>query len=123
MCVCVRACVCVQDRNDDVLAGVKSTAVRLGDSTKIWLSGFSAVMAAGLTTTGFMCHQTWPYYAGVSLMSASLAHQVSLTCYIIGDNAFQVPKLWGTELQVAKLPHAGSFWDFICTPEQSTDRC
>lgn len=79
---------CVQDRNDDILAGVKSTAVRLGDSTKIWLTGFSAAMAAGLTATGLMCHQTWPYYAGVSLMTASLAQQVSLifSCYIIGDS-------------------------------------
>jgi len=70
-------CICVQDRKDDILAGVKSTAVRFGDSTKLWLTGFSSVMSAGLVTTGLMCHQTWPYYAGVSLMTGHLAYQVS----------------------------------------------
>ena len=41
-----------QDKLDDVHAGVKSTALLFGDSTRIWLSGFAAMSVAGLTLAG-----------------------------------------------------------------------
>jgi 4-hydroxybenzoate polyprenyltransferase len=32
-----------QDKEDDVLIGVKSTALKFGDNTRIWLAGFFAL--------------------------------------------------------------------------------
>ncbi len=61
---------------DDLLAGIKSTALRFGDNTKIWLSFFSTGMISGLTTAGFICDQTWPYYTTVGLVGAHLAQQI-----------------------------------------------
>ncbi|XP_070187327.1 4-hydroxybenzoate polyprenyltransferase, mitochondrial-like isoform X2 [Littorina saxatilis] len=65
-----------QDKYDDMLIGVKSTALKLGDQTKPWLAGFSSVMIGCLTATGVMCDQTWPYYAGVAVVAAHLTRQL-----------------------------------------------
>ncbi|XP_055523799.1 4-hydroxybenzoate polyprenyltransferase, mitochondrial [Wyeomyia smithii] len=65
-----------QDKVDDILLGIKSTAIRFGDSTKLWLSGFSTAMIGGLITAGMVCEQTWPYYSSLGVISAHLAHQI-----------------------------------------------
>ncbi|XP_076447823.1 4-hydroxybenzoate polyprenyltransferase, mitochondrial-like isoform X2 [Babylonia areolata] len=65
-----------QDKYDDMLIGVKSTALKLGDSTKPWLAGFSSLMIGGLSLTGVMCDQTWPYFVGVAGVAAHLARQL-----------------------------------------------
>jgi 4-hydroxybenzoate polyprenyltransferase and related prenyltransferases len=68
---------CLQDKVDDVLLGIKSTAIKFGDKTKLWLSGFSATIISGLVAAGLQCDQTWPYYTSVGLVAAHLATQVS----------------------------------------------
>lgn len=65
-----------QDKVDDALLGIKSTAIRFGDNTKLWLSGFSTAMIGGLVASGMVCEQTWPYYSAVGVISAHLAHQI-----------------------------------------------
>lgn len=65
-----------QDKVDDVLLGIKSTAIRFGDNTKLWLTGFSTAMIGGLVTSGVVCDQTWPYYSALAIISAHLAHQI-----------------------------------------------
>ncbi|XP_038104265.1 4-hydroxybenzoate polyprenyltransferase, mitochondrial [Culex quinquefasciatus] len=65
-----------QDKVDDVLLGIKSTAIRFGDNTKLWLTGFSTAMLGGLVTSGIVCDQTWPYYSALGIISAHLAHQI-----------------------------------------------
>uniref|UniRef100_A0A1A9WML0 4-hydroxybenzoate polyprenyltransferase, mitochondrial n=1 Tax=Glossina brevipalpis TaxID=37001 RepID=A0A1A9WML0_9MUSC len=65
-----------QDKKDDLQVGVKSTALRFGDNTKEWLSGFTAAMLSGLTLVGLVCDQTLPYYASVSLVGAHIVHQI-----------------------------------------------
>ncbi|XP_073493365.1 4-hydroxybenzoate polyprenyltransferase, mitochondrial [Phyllobates terribilis] len=65
-----------QDKADDVLVGVKSTALRFNEQTKPWLSGFSVAMLSGLTLTGLSCDQTVPYYAAVALIGGHLVHQI-----------------------------------------------
>jgi 4-hydroxybenzoate polyprenyltransferase len=66
-----------QDKYDDVMLGIKSTALRFGDKTKIWLTGFSSAMISCLCVTGLACDQTWPYYASVAAIGAHLARQLS----------------------------------------------
>lgn len=65
-----------QDKKDDLQIGVKSTALRFGDNTKLWLSGFTAAMLTGLTAAGLACDQTLPYYASVGLVGGHLVQQI-----------------------------------------------
>ncbi|VDP37617.1 unnamed protein product [Soboliphyme baturini] len=80
------ACVCYtviydsiyshQDKEDDVKVGVKSTALMFGDDTVLWLSGFATLMTGGLLYTGHICHQAWPFYAGVAVTALHVWWQV-----------------------------------------------
>ncbi|GCC29737.1 hypothetical protein chiPu_0008179 [Chiloscyllium punctatum] len=65
-----------QDKTDDALVGVKSTALKFQEQTKQWLIGFSTVMLTGLTIVGLNSEQTLPYYAAVVTVGAHLAHQI-----------------------------------------------
>ncbi|XP_017964850.1 4-hydroxybenzoate polyprenyltransferase, mitochondrial [Drosophila navojoa] len=65
-----------QDKLDDLQIGVKSTALRFGENTKVWLSCFTAAMLAGLTSAGYACDQTVPYYAAVAVVGAHLVQQI-----------------------------------------------
>ncbi|KAI1900032.1 hypothetical protein AGOR_G00045830 [Albula goreensis] len=65
-----------QDKADDVIVGVKSTALRFQEQTKLWLSGFSVAMLGGLVWTGVNAQQTLPYYGVVSLLAVHLANQI-----------------------------------------------
>ncbi|XP_063051668.1 4-hydroxybenzoate polyprenyltransferase, mitochondrial [Engraulis encrasicolus] len=66
-----------QDKEDDVRIGVKSTALRFGEQTKPWLSGFSVAMLAGLALAGVNAQQTLPYYTGLSAVAVHLANQIA----------------------------------------------
>ncbi|XP_041957359.1 4-hydroxybenzoate polyprenyltransferase, mitochondrial isoform X1 [Alosa sapidissima] len=66
-----------QDKEDDVRVGIKSTALRFGEQTKPWLSGFSVAMLGGLILAGLNAQQTLPYYAAVSTTAIHLTHQIS----------------------------------------------
>lgn len=62
---------------DDLIVGIKSTALRFGDNTKTWLTAFSTTMMGGLLTSGYVCDQSWPYYAAVGLVGTHLAQQIT----------------------------------------------
>lgn len=62
---------------DDLIVGIKSTALRFGDNTKAWLTAFSTTMMGGLLTSGYICGQSWPYYAAIGLVGAHLAQQIA----------------------------------------------
>lgn len=66
-----------QDISDDILLGIKSTAIKFKEHTKYWLTGFSAIMTSGLTIGGIMVDQTWPYYSAVALVASHLVWQVT----------------------------------------------
>lgn len=65
-----------QDRVDDILLGIKSTAIKFGDDTKFYLSGFGMVMIASLITSGILTTQTWPYYTAVGLIALHISNQI-----------------------------------------------
>lgn len=65
-----------QDKEDDLKVGVKSTALRFGQHTKEWLSGFSVAMLSGLALAGANAYQTLPYYCTLSAVAVHLAHQI-----------------------------------------------
>lgn len=61
---------------DDIRLGVKSTAIKFGENTKFYLSGFGIVMITSLITSGVFTTQTWPYYTAVGLIAAHINNQV-----------------------------------------------
>ncbi|XP_051922846.1 4-hydroxybenzoate polyprenyltransferase, mitochondrial isoform X2 [Hippocampus zosterae] len=66
-----------QDKEDDIKAGVGSTALRLAERTKPWLSGFGAAMTAGLAAAGLQAGQGGPYYVALAAVAFHLARQIS----------------------------------------------
>ncbi|KAK1345774.1 hypothetical protein QTO34_008238 [Cnephaeus nilssonii] len=65
-----------QDKRDDALIGVKSTALRFRENTKQWLSGFSVAMLGALSLVGMNTGQTAPYYTALAAVAAHLTHQI-----------------------------------------------
>ncbi|XP_044488348.1 4-hydroxybenzoate polyprenyltransferase, mitochondrial-like isoform X2 [Mangifera indica] len=65
-----------QDKDDDLKVGVKSTALRFGDSTKKWISGFGIACVSGLALSGFNADIGWPYYAFLVAASGHLGWQI-----------------------------------------------
>ncbi|KAL0356060.1 UNVERIFIED_CONTAM: 4-hydroxybenzoate polyprenyltransferase, mitochondrial [Sesamum radiatum] len=65
-----------QDKEDDVRVGVKSTALRFGDSTKEWLTGFGIACIGSLALSGYNANLEWPYYTFLAAASAQLAWQI-----------------------------------------------
>ncbi|XP_040335460.1 4-hydroxybenzoate polyprenyltransferase, mitochondrial isoform X2 [Herpailurus yagouaroundi] len=65
-----------QDKRDDALIGLKSTALRFHENTKRWLSGFGVAMLGALSLVGVNSAQTVPYYTALAAVGAHLAHQI-----------------------------------------------
>ncbi|RDX78463.1 4-hydroxybenzoate polyprenyltransferase, mitochondrial, partial [Mucuna pruriens] len=65
-----------QDKEDDLKVGVKSTALRFGDSTKEWITGFGIACLSGLAVSGFNAEIGWPYYASLAVASGHLGWQI-----------------------------------------------
>jgi 4-hydroxybenzoate polyprenyltransferase len=66
-----------QDKEDDILIDVKSTALKLGAATKPWLGIFYAGSIGLLALAGAMVGIGWPCYAVLVLVAAHFAWQVS----------------------------------------------
>ena len=65
-----------QDKEDDILIGVKSTALKFGAQTKPWLVGFYTITVILLAATGLLANLAWPYYSGLTLAAWQLAWQI-----------------------------------------------
>jgi len=66
---------------DDILLGIKSTAIKFGEDTKFYLSGFGIAMIAGLIISGVLTTQTWPYYTAIGLIATHVSNQVKIMNY------------------------------------------
>jgi len=66
-----------QDKEDDVLIGVKSTALLLGHGTRPWLYGFYAAMLALMGLVGWAAGIAWPFYLGLAAAAAHLGWQAA----------------------------------------------
>jgi 4-hydroxybenzoate polyprenyltransferase len=65
-----------QDKEDDALVGVKSTALRLGADTKPWLAGFSAATVVLFEFAVAQAHLAWPAMLAVALVALHLTWQI-----------------------------------------------
>jgi 4-hydroxybenzoate polyprenyltransferase len=66
-----------QDKEDDALVGVKSTALRLGAHTKPWLVVFFVLAVLGFGAAGWAAALSWPFYLGLAGVAAQFAWQVA----------------------------------------------
>jgi 4-hydroxybenzoate polyprenyltransferase len=66
-----------QDKEDDALVGVKSTALRLGANTKPWLVVFFGLAVAGFGASGWAAGLSWPFYLGLAGVAVQFAWQVA----------------------------------------------
>lgn len=65
-----------QDKEDDVLIGVKSSALKLGARTRPWLIVFYGVATLLLGAAGWAAGLAWPFYLGLAAVAGQLAWQV-----------------------------------------------
>ncbi|KDP37903.1 hypothetical protein JCGZ_05342 [Jatropha curcas] len=66
-----------QDKEDDLKVGVKSTALRFGDSTKEWITGFGIACISSLALSGVSADLVgWPFYAFLAAASGHLTWQI-----------------------------------------------
>ncbi|KAF6140727.1 hypothetical protein GIB67_035154 [Kingdonia uniflora] len=65
-----------QDKEDDLKVGVKSTALRFGDSTKHWTTAFGFLCISSLALSGFNAEMGWPFYAFLMGASGQLSWQI-----------------------------------------------
>ncbi|XP_075523588.1 4-hydroxybenzoate polyprenyltransferase, mitochondrial isoform X2 [Primulina tabacum] len=65
-----------QDKEDDLRVGVKSTALRFGDSSKKWITGFGIACITSLALSGYNANLAWPYFSFLMAASSQLAWQI-----------------------------------------------
>ncbi|KAK8521186.1 hypothetical protein V6N13_077303 [Hibiscus sabdariffa] len=65
-----------QDKEDDVKAGIKSTALKFGESTKEWITGFATACIGSFALAGYNAALGWPFYAFLAAAAAQLAWQI-----------------------------------------------
>lgn len=88
----------IQDKEDDLKVGVKSTALRFGDSTKEWITGFGIACLGGLALSGFNAE------IGISLLRHSIVSVfvtvsiVSTFWFICVKQAGRIMHLWQLHL-------------------------
>ena len=66
-----------QDKEDDVLVGVKSSALALGALTRPWLFLFFGLAVALIALSGWLAGVDWPYFPLLALASAQLFWQAA----------------------------------------------
>jgi 4-hydroxybenzoate polyprenyltransferase len=64
-----------QDKEDDLLVGLKSSALKLGGATRPWLFGFYGGTIALMALAGHLAGLAWPFYAALALGASQLAWQ------------------------------------------------
>ncbi|MEJ2117594.1 MAG: 4-hydroxybenzoate octaprenyltransferase [Alphaproteobacteria bacterium] len=65
-----------QDKDDDAILGLKSTALKFGERTKPWLVLFFGATLTFLVGAGWTAGAGWPFFAGLVLSAAHLSWQV-----------------------------------------------
>lgn len=65
-----------QDKEDDVLIGVKSTALRLGEATPGWLVFFYGAMMVCFAAAGYLAGIGVAYYAGLGIVAGHCLWQI-----------------------------------------------
>lgn len=65
-----------QDKEDDALIGVRSTARLFAERTKLWLTVIYALAAICIVLAAGLAGSPWPVFAGLTLAGIMLARQI-----------------------------------------------
>lgn len=65
-----------QDKEDDEMIGIKSTALKLGDHTALALWIFYALTLILVAIGGTLAHVAWPFYVALAFTAAHLIWQI-----------------------------------------------
>jgi len=90
----------LQDKEDDALIGVKSTALLFGARARDWILGFYAVAFALILAAGFTEHAGWPL---AFLMFAAGAHLLWQVHSLKIDDPDQCEKLFRANRETGAL--------------------
>lgn len=66
-----------QDRDDDALIGLKSTALKFGRATPAWVTAFALGTVALWVLAGHLAAVAWPYWLGLAAVAAHLVWQIA----------------------------------------------
>ena len=66
-----------QDKEGDLVAGVKSSALKLGENTRPWLMMFYAIAILLTGVAGFNAKLSWPFYIALALAAGQLFWQTA----------------------------------------------
>jgi 4-hydroxybenzoate polyprenyltransferase len=66
-----------QDKEDDALIGVKSSALALGEKTRPWLWIFYIAALAAFAASGALSDIAWPFYAGLGAAALLFVWQIT----------------------------------------------
>jgi 4-hydroxybenzoate polyprenyltransferase len=78
-----------QDREDDALLGLKSTALKFGRNTKLWLAGFYLAAWLGITAAGMLAGAEIVFLLGMGAAGAQLFWQVATLDIDDAENCLQ----------------------------------
>jgi 4-hydroxybenzoate polyprenyltransferase len=78
-----------QDREDDGVLGLKSTALRFGAATKTWLALLYGIAWAGITAAGVLAGGGLAFLLGMIAAGAHLAWQVTTLDIDDAENCLQ----------------------------------
>jgi len=98
-----------QDKEDDALIGLKSTALRFGARTKPWLVMFYGVALGTITAAGVLAGGGLLFMAGVALGALHLGWQIITLNVNDGDNClkrFRANRDFGAIIFIALLAEA-----------------
>ena len=99
-----------QDKEDDVMIGVKSTALLFAENTKAWLILFYFVMVSLMGASLIVSGVTWPAFVGLAIATMHMGWQIWILDINNGD---QCLSLFRSNTQVGWLLFAGllaSIW-------------
>jgi 4-hydroxybenzoate polyprenyltransferase len=66
----------LQDKEDDAIVGIKSTALALGANTRGWLYVFYGLTLILMGVAGWLVELSWPFYVGLGLTTLHAFWQV-----------------------------------------------
>ena len=66
------------DREDDLRAGVKSTAILFGELDVVILSVLHAIVSLGLVLLGMRLQLQWPFFVGIAFAALLACYQIRL---------------------------------------------
>ena len=99
-----------QDREDDALIGVKSTALLLGGESRKWILRFYAVSFTLILAAGFADHAGWPFAVLMLAAGAHMLWQVEALDIDNPDNCLMIFRANRATGALIAAAFAGAAW-------------